>query len=303
MDQNILTFFNQTLAHPLLDSLMALLTFGGLALLPGLGVMLSLGPYRRVGLAILIALAVGLAGVLLFQYLALCPRPTGVRLIYETPNFPSFPSGHAAAAFSTAVILGLTLRRTGWWLGLLTGAGLIALSRVYLGVHYPSDILAGAVLGASVGAAGYGLLLDRHPGRSVWRWLLWPQIAIAFVISLMAYLDFLPLWLLTWPYIDKILHFILFGTVAFWLNLWLAGRMLRWRTWSMPVAVFLPLTVALFDEGLQHFSPLRSMDLSDLLCDLAGLLLFWWLSRRLLARDKAEGAALRNSPESRLGGH
>jgi undecaprenyl-diphosphatase len=298
MDPIILKFFNQTLAHPLLDGLMTFLTFGGLALLPGLGVTLFLGPYRRLGLTILTALIVSLVATLIFQYTALRPRPTGVRLLYEAPNFPSFPSGHAAAAFSTAVVLGLTLRQKRWWAGLLSGASLIALSRVYLGVHYPSDILAGAVLGAAVGAACYGLLLDRRPDRSVWRWLLWPQIALVIIISLVAYLNILPQQLLTWPFADKVLHFILFGMVAFWLNLWLQGRAMRWGGWSMPVAILLPLSVALFDEGLQHFSPIRSMSLSDLLADLAGLLLFWSLSRKLLDHN----SPLRSSLESPLAG-
>ena len=114
MDSTLLIFFNQTLTHPLLDIMMVSLTIGGLGLLPALGLVLLLGPARRVGLAILVAMAVSLVLTLLFQFLALRPRPDEVRLLLPTPNFPSYPSGHAAAAFSTALVVGLSYRRWLW---------------------------------------------------------------------------------------------------------------------------------------------------------------------------------------------
>jgi membrane-associated phospholipid phosphatase len=63
----------------------------------------------------------------------------------------SFPSGHAATAFAGAVVLGFLWRRgTPYFLLLATA---IAFSRVYVGVHYPGDVIAGAALGVAVGAA------------------------------------------------------------------------------------------------------------------------------------------------------
>jgi undecaprenyl-diphosphatase len=67
------------------------------------------------------------------------------------PSSASFPSGHAATAFAAAVAIGLVhprLRRP-----LLALAAVVALSRVYLGVHYVLDVLAGTVLGVAVGVA------------------------------------------------------------------------------------------------------------------------------------------------------
>ncbi len=61
----------------------------------------------------------------------------------------SFPSGHAIIAFAAAFILGRGHERLKWFYYLL--AFLIAFSRVYLGKHYPSDILAGAVIGLLIG--------------------------------------------------------------------------------------------------------------------------------------------------------
>jgi undecaprenyl-diphosphatase len=71
--------------------------------------------------------------------------------IGAVPASASFPSGHAATAFAAAVAIGLVhprLRRA-----LLAVAAVVALSRVYLGVHYVLDVLAGSVLGAAVGIA------------------------------------------------------------------------------------------------------------------------------------------------------
>lgn len=280
MDLTLLTFFNQTIAHPLLDGLALALTIVGFAALPGLGVALLIGKHHRAGAAILAALVAGLIGVMIFQYLALRPRPEDVRLLRPTPIFPAFPSGHAAAAFSTAIILGLYNRRARVWLIMLIGASLISLSRVYLGHHYPSDLLGGAVLGATIGAASYGLIVARQPGQIAWRWLLWPQIAVAFVVTQMAYLNILPYHLLTWPLADKALHFLLFGLVAFWLNLWLKGGTVQLKDWAIPLAILLPLSIALLEEGVQHFSPFRTLSLSDLLSDLLGLIFFWWISQQ-----------------------
>lgn len=67
---------------------------------------------------------------------------------YKTPTY-SFPSGHAAVSFAAATVLAhASRRRRGVWFGL---AALIAISRVYVGVHYPLDIIAGTALGLAIG--------------------------------------------------------------------------------------------------------------------------------------------------------
>ena len=78
MDTTLLHFFNQTLAHPLLDLLMISLTIFSFAFLPGLGLwFLLLETRHRLGRAILVSLGAALASSLVFQYLALRPTRKG----------------------------------------------------------------------------------------------------------------------------------------------------------------------------------------------------------------------------------
>jgi undecaprenyl-diphosphatase len=67
------------------------------------------------------------------------------------PRSTSFPSGHAASAFAFATGAGSVLPAAGAPLRVLAAA--VAYSRVHTGVHYPADVLAGSLVGASLGAA------------------------------------------------------------------------------------------------------------------------------------------------------
>jgi undecaprenyl-diphosphatase len=77
----------------------------------------------------------------------------------------SLPSGHAATSFAGAVVLTYTLRRSAPFVFLLATA--IAFSRVYVGVHYLSDVVAGAALGAALALAVLGALGFVRPRRRI----------------------------------------------------------------------------------------------------------------------------------------
>lgn len=66
----------------------------------------------------------------------------------------SFPSGHTCAAFAFAVALCCSIPRKWAKAAALIAAALMGFSRVYVGVHFPSDVLAGALIGALAGLAG-----------------------------------------------------------------------------------------------------------------------------------------------------
>jgi undecaprenyl-diphosphatase len=73
--------------------------------------------------------------------------PHGVHLFSSHAADPGFPSDHATAAFAVAVAI--LLRKRGWGVAALVAAAILSVGRVALGFHYPSDVLAGAALGAA----------------------------------------------------------------------------------------------------------------------------------------------------------
>ena len=85
--------------------------------------------------------------------------PGGVHLFSHQAADPGFPSDHATAAFAIAVAIFLRNRR--WGGVVLAAATVLSVGRVALGVHYPSDVLAGAALGATA-----ALVLWLGPVRS-----------------------------------------------------------------------------------------------------------------------------------------
>lgn len=98
------------------------------------------------------------------------PRPLldgvpTVRQLATQPQTTSFPSGHSASAFAFAA--GLALESPGWGAALAPVAASVAFSRVYTGVHYPSDVAAGAALGVAAAFVVRRLARDAEEARVV----------------------------------------------------------------------------------------------------------------------------------------
>lgn len=66
-----------------------------------------------------------------------------------------FASSHAANFFAMAVMLGQLFRQRNWWIAVLTIATIVAYSRIYLGVHYPGDVLVGGLIGSGAAWLGF----------------------------------------------------------------------------------------------------------------------------------------------------
>ena len=119
------------------------------------------------------AAAVAESGAFLIKHATERARPPladpNIQALVGIPDSTSFPSGHAAAAFAAATAVGMLHPRLR--VPLFALASMVALSRVYLGVHFWSDVLVGALLGIAVGAVTVHLVrrvgsARRGQGRS-----------------------------------------------------------------------------------------------------------------------------------------
>lgn len=114
--------------------------------------LLCLPKTRKIGVCMALALIFDLISVnLIFKNLFMRTRPYEVidgltRLVGEQSDF-SFPSGHTAASFAASTVLLLRAPKK-LSVPMFVIAILISLSRLYVGVHYPTDILGGAIIGA-----------------------------------------------------------------------------------------------------------------------------------------------------------
>ena len=157
-DLPILDWIAANLSCPFLDTVMPLITAlgdAGIFWMVMAAILLLFKPTRRVGLGMGIAMLMGLLLCnLALKPLCQRPRPYDyqyetfgklIPLIIERQHDFSFPSGHTIASFEAAGVIAMNNKK--WGIGALALACLIAFSRLYLYVHYPTDVLASVVLG------------------------------------------------------------------------------------------------------------------------------------------------------------
>jgi len=162
IDESIFFFFNQTLSNPVTDFVMPYLT----SPLTWIPVYILLCVYliskKKVGLVCLVTIVVAIVIIdplssrfLKFEFdrIRPCRALHGVRLLVDCGVGQSFPSTHSGNSFALATVFGLFYRR--WAIVGFSAATLIALSRIFVGVHYFFDILGGALLGITIGYGCY----------------------------------------------------------------------------------------------------------------------------------------------------
>ncbi|MDP4091742.1 MAG: phosphatase PAP2 family protein [Bacillota bacterium] len=152
-DTNILNFLHNNLQSTFMDKLMSFMTFlgnGGLIWIIISVALIISKKYRKAGIMAAAALIIGtLLGEIILKNIIKRPRPYMdmplLQIIIPKLSTYSFPSGHTVAAFAVAGVLAKTIHKSAVPVFLL--ASLIAFSRAYLMMHYPSDVVAGAILG------------------------------------------------------------------------------------------------------------------------------------------------------------
>lgn len=164
IDNSVWMFIVNNIKSTFMDKFMVFITSLGdgavIWLIIGI-LMMRTKKYRSYGRILLLTLLVGsITGNLVIKNLVERVRPCNanplVEMIIERPTTYSFPSGHSLTSFAAAFILLKTDKRFG--IGAMVLAALIAFSRVYLYVHYFSDILAGALIGMIVALVMYNFI-------------------------------------------------------------------------------------------------------------------------------------------------
>ena len=178
-DLPILDWIAETLWCPVLDTVMPVITLFGDAGIFWIAIavlFLITKKYRKIGLGMAIALALGLLVCNIYLKPAIARmRPYDFQMEYFTREIQliaggmhdfSFPSGHTIASFEAAVVIVLNNKKFG--IPAMILAVLIAFSRLYLYLHYPTDVLFSIVLGTALACLGNWLaprILEKIPAK------------------------------------------------------------------------------------------------------------------------------------------
>ncbi len=163
IDFQILDFIQENLRCEFLDKILPIITKladHGLVPIITAVILLIFTKTRKIGLSMGIAfICGGVIGNLFLKNVVGRIRPydvTGAEILVKRLSDYSFPSGHTLIAFETAVVLLILLngRAKPIAIGATVLASIIAFSRLYLYVHYPTDVLAGIILGTAFGIVG-----------------------------------------------------------------------------------------------------------------------------------------------------
>ena len=167
IDSTAFRLINDGMANPVFDLILPFLTEVRNFYIPYALLFILLiwkGGPRGVQCALLLAITIAIADPLSSRVIKEevtrirpCHVLDGVRLLVPCGAGKSFPSSHAVNNFAAAIIIGYFFRKSLPYA--LAFAAVIAFSRVYVGVHYPGDILGGAMIGAGVA------------GGVVWMWM------------------------------------------------------------------------------------------------------------------------------------
>ncbi len=164
IDFKILNFILDNLHNAFLDAVMPIITMlgdGGWFWIVVAVALLCTKKYRKYGVAAIIALAIGvIVGNGILKNVIARPRPyegLDITLLVKKPWDWSFPSGHTQASFAVASVL-MFMNKKKIGIPAIILAAMIGFSRIYLYVHYPSDVIGGMLLGIMWGIIGVAIV-------------------------------------------------------------------------------------------------------------------------------------------------
>ena len=173
LDGNILLFIQECVRNPILNPIVVFITsLGDEGMIWIVATLLLLIPKKTRKIGVMSGLA--LLGSLLInntliKNLVARPRPytrlEDLTILIPKPGKYSFPSGHTASSFASGVVFFRQLPKK-WGVPALVLAFLMGLSRLYVGVHYPTDVLAGMIVGALLAVGAEYMVLK---GIEVWK--------------------------------------------------------------------------------------------------------------------------------------
>ena len=159
IDKQMMVFLNKTISNPIFDFIMPIITnqnflvFSGLILI---GYLAYFGGKRGRITIVVLLIAAGISDAICFQIIKPWVgriRPSHefyeyINLLVSKGGKYSFPSNHAANSFAFATVLSYFYDKNKTFLYII--ASIIAFSRVYVGVHYPLDIVFGSIIGYTI---------------------------------------------------------------------------------------------------------------------------------------------------------
>jgi undecaprenyl-diphosphatase len=168
LDTFLFIFFNHSIANPVFDFIFPIITYSMFWIVPGsIAALLFIWFQKKKALIVLCLslLTVGVSDPVCNRLIKPAVhrlRPCNPQVQIEKGRFLigrktslSFPSSHAMNMFAQAALFVLFFRKRAVWFFLF--ASIIGFSRIYVGVHYPFDVLGGAIFGVCIGAGVYFL--------------------------------------------------------------------------------------------------------------------------------------------------
>lgn len=173
IDLEAVRFVRENIANEFLDFLMPLITLigeDGILWIAMSVLLMVFKKTRKAGFVMGLSLAIGFVLVNLgLKPMIDRPRPyevdTGVKILVHSLGDGSFPSGHTLACFEAAVSLLLCKYKTTGTAALVAAVA-VAFSRVYLYVHYPTDVIVGAILGVIFAYIAYAIIKKLYKKRA-----------------------------------------------------------------------------------------------------------------------------------------